>query len=265
MKTNTIHHDDGRIEIERVIDEDVMKSWTEWNPLAYEASIVWLEDVSELDYLRAQWVDYCQGRRNELIPESKGRILGYSRLTVDAPQNPRTGYYTRRVFFLLDGENGKVGPGQKPPDGTVDPNSILPSVFGLLHGKTSSRLDPPKVRQWESDKPGKKQKRRKAAERSPGTLGVLIPLDGTGDRIVLPKKDVTIGRSQECDIRLPYPTVSSKHCRLTWDQFAWDIVDLGSTGGTFVNSERIPSQTRIRLNPSDMLTFAKHRYRIEFS
>jgi hypothetical protein len=32
-----------------------------------------------------------------------------------------------------------------------------------------------------------------------------------------------------------------------------------------VNGERIPPQTRTRLNNADMLTFTNHRYRIEFS
>jgi hypothetical protein len=260
MKTNVIHHDDGRIEIERVIDDEVMESWKEWNPLAYEASIVWLEDVHGMDFLRAQWVNHCQGRRNKLIPESKGRIVGYSRLTADAPQNPKTGYYTRRVFFLLDGEDGKVGQDQKPPDGTVDPKSILPSVFGVLHGRKSHKLDPPKVKQWESDK-----KPRHGAAPPSGMLGVLVPLDDKSARILLPKNEVIVGRSEECDVRLNYPNVSKKHCRLTRDQFAWDVVDLNSTGGTFVNGERIPPQTRTRLNNSDTLTFSNHRYRIEFS
>lgn len=263
MKTKTIQHDDGRIEIERVIDEEVLAQWKEWNPLAYEASIVWLEDYTNLDYVRAIFVNYCTHRRNALTPEGKGRVVGYSRLTADARTNPETGFYTRRVFFLLDGESGRTADGS-PPKGTLDPKSIAPSTFGTLFGVATSK-PAPRLAQWKSEQKKKlKDKKRQAVKA--GTLGVLLPLGGKGDRIVLAKPGVMLGRSISCDVTLPFKTVSAEHCHLTWEpgEASWFVADLESTGGTLVNGERIRPYTPTRIRSGETLTLAGHDYKLTF-
>ncbi len=54
-----------------------------------------------------------------------------------------------------------------------------------------------------------------------------------------------IGASAECDIRLDFPTVSSRHCRLTKNEAGFLLEDLQSTNGTFVNGKRIGSPTNV--------------------
>jgi len=263
MITHTIQHDDGSVEIVRVIDEDVLSEWIAWNPLAYEASIVWLDDVQALDFVRAQFIDYCTHRRNKLIPESKGRILGYSRLTVDARKNPNTGYFTRRVFYLWNDEDGRVKRGEAPPIGTVAPRSLLPSKFGELLGTEQETAITPKIEQWEGEKDESWIRSRQLPL---GTLGVLIPVDGDGRHIALLDKEVIVGRSEACNVTLPHSTVSKEHCRLTFDakDNVWYLVDLDSTGGTFVNGQRLSPDARLMLTRSDVLSLATYEYKIDF-
>ena len=48
----------------------------------------------------------------------------------------------------------------------------------------------------------------------------------------------TIGRADNADIRLPHPSVSAAHCRIGRDDRDWQVLDLGSTNGTYVNEQR---------------------------
>ena len=91
--------------------------------------------------------------------------------------------------------------------------------------------------------------------------GMLIPRVG-GDAIPLIQDTVTIGRRPDCDIRLPFPNVSGKHCELRFQRGTWVVVDLKSTNGTRVNGEKVLKK---KLVSGDEITFArKHHFRIEF-
>lgn len=60
-----------------------------------------------------------------------------------------------------------------------------------------------------------------------------------------------VGRSEECSICIPDPTMSSRHCRLERnDDGSYTIRDNGSTNGTRVNGVRIEEQ---KLNNSDIV------------
>lgn len=97
----------------------------------------------------------------------------------------------------------------------------------------------------------------------PGMDPVLLVLAGCriGQIIVLPLGNNTIGRGREADIRLEDHDVSRRHARLridTWGQL--ELLDLGSTNGTFINGERITTEglrmgDRIRLGPIVLLEF----------
>jgi FHA domain len=65
-------------------------------------------------------------------------------------------------------------------------------------------------------------------------LGLLVPCGG-GPAIVLRKPSIVIGRSSGCDVVLPFPFVSSRHCSLEWSQGYWQMTDLDSKNGTTVD------------------------------
>lgn len=76
--------------------------------------------------------------------------------------------------------------------------------------------------------------------------GFARPVDLVG-------RHLTIGRAEDCDLRLPaddFPSVSSHHARVEeLDGELW-VEDLGSTNGTLVNGERVE---RAKLSVGDLL------------
>jgi pSer/pThr/pTyr-binding forkhead associated (FHA) protein len=65
---------------------------------------------------------------------------------------------------------------------------------------------------------------------------VLVP---TGMSIDLTKSDQVLGRHTTADIRLPLADISRKHCRFVFADGCWQIIDLDSLNGIFVNNQRV--------------------------
>lgn len=63
-----------------------------------------------------------------------------------------------------------------------------------------------------------------------------------------------IGRSPECDLIIPHPTVSKVHASIQLQNGTWWIEDLGSTNGTYANGQRI---TRAPLYDGSKLYFGQ--------
>jgi pSer/pThr/pTyr-binding forkhead associated (FHA) protein len=59
-----------------------------------------------------------------------------------------------------------------------------------------------------------------------------------------------IGRGSACDLRLPDHAISRQHARIRYAQGGWFLQDMDSTGGTFVNGQRVGAT---RLNPGDSI------------
>jgi pSer/pThr/pTyr-binding forkhead associated (FHA) protein len=80
-----------------------------------------------------------------------------------------------------------------------------------------------------------------------------------GQVLVLRSGDNVVGRSREADVLLEDWGVSRRHARFTVDvRGRVDVLDLGSTNGTFVNGERIASESlrvgdRIRMGLTAVL------------
>ncbi|MCY2951819.1 MAG: SpoIIE family protein phosphatase [Planctomycetota bacterium] len=70
----------------------------------------------------------------------------------------------------------------------------------------------------------------------------LVALCGPGEKeIELRAKEggISIGRHEQCEIRLAAETVSRFHARLRWEVGGWRIADLKSRWGTFLNGCRL--------------------------
>jgi predicted component of type VI protein secretion system len=63
-----------------------------------------------------------------------------------------------------------------------------------------------------------------------------------GEIFLLETVSLTIGRDPVSDVVLNDPEVSRKHARFTQTESNFQVQDLGSTNGTFVNGERLESE-----------------------
>ena len=72
-----------------------------------------------------------------------------------------------------------------------------------------------------------------------------------GKKIVLPEREVIIGRDEVSFIRMTSSDVSRQHCSLTPTDKGLLVRDLGSQNGTIVNNVRIESETLFQ--PGDLL------------
>ena len=78
--------------------------------------------------------------------------------------------------------------------------------------------------------------------------------DGSEQTFLISSPEVLIGRKRDADIVIPNLNVSRVHAKVVSIPNGHQIVDLGSTYGTFVNSERIESRV---LSNGDRITFGK--------
>lgn len=128
MKTRQIQHQDGRTEIVRVLSTEDLIAWSDEDPLAYEKSIVWLEDITNLGYVRVVRVSCAKSRRGPLVLNSGERVVGYAKLMADAPRDAKTQRFARRLFYLKDSD--RVDGSGSLPATAVDPRTILPGIAG---------------------------------------------------------------------------------------------------------------------------------------
>lgn len=100
---------------------------------------------------------------------------------------------------------------------------------------------------------------RKVEKRLPTTLkvthgrqaGLTVPLAG----------GVLIGRSPDCQLLLEDDYVSTKHARIVVTATGYQVEDLGSTNGTFVNNQRVSTPTAF--GPGDTLRIGRTLMSVE--
>ncbi len=51
-------------------------------------------------------------------------------------------------------------------------------------------------------------------------------------------------------------TISRKHSKFYFEEGKWHIEDLGSTNGTYVNNDKIPSREKVKIGDGDSLKFS---------
>lgn len=72
---------------------------------------------------------------------------------------------------------------------------------------------------------------------------------------------MTVGRQQDCQLRIASSQVSRKHCQIFEKKGLLLVKDLGSSNGTLVNGKKIADQ-RV-LEPGDELAVGSVRFRVE--
>lgn len=93
-------------------------------------------------------------------------------------------------------------------------------------------------------------RRRKTA----GQFQLRVIVDETIQLYPLPRKgQVSIGRAEECDVRIEDPTVSRHHVRLEIEGPSLHVCDAGSSYGLLVRHERVQPGAKVALEPGDAI------------
>jgi hypothetical protein len=109
-----------------------MSALIEEDEIVHEAALVWLEDVSGLDYVR-QSLDRLPTRRGRPAYHRDGRMVGYAQLGLGAKPSRSSGTFRRRVFWLLPHDRDSEPDGlyaTGAPAEAVDPRTVAPGSKG---------------------------------------------------------------------------------------------------------------------------------------
>lgn len=98
------------------------------------------------------------------------------------------------------------------------------------------------------------------AELPLGFYPMRLHLATTGLTIMCGQAEMYVGRHRSCEIRLPLPDVSRRHCRLSFREQTWIVFDLGSTNGIKVNGRRV---AQCRLVSGDQLGIGGFNFEVE--
>lgn len=82
-------------------------------------------------------------------------------------------------------------------------------------------------------------------ELPPGFKPLRLTLQPGAMVIDVTRPEVTVGRHSSCDVRLPLPDVSRRHCKLHFEDGKWWVQDCGSLNGVFVNDTIIETHALI--------------------
>jgi hypothetical protein len=94
---------------------------------------------------------------------------------------------------------------------------------------------------------------KRAERKLPRTLKVT---HGPQSGVTLPLgQPILIGRAADCQLLLDDDYVSTRHARITLGPVGYQLEDLGSTNGSFVNNQRISTPTAI--GPADTVRIGR--------
>ena len=88
---------------------------------------------------------------------------------------------------------------------------------------------------------------------------MLEPINHEGDPILLNRRVMTIGRTNDNDIFIPSKMISRHHARLLVGPNAVIVEDAGSTNGCFVNDQQIKQHV---LREGDILSIGDLKFRL---
>ncbi len=119
---------DGAVEIVRILNQAELGQWRPDDPLAYEASLVWLYNPETLDFVRVAWLHGARTRRGPITVPDPAVTVGYACLASNAPPHHQFLGYSRRAFYLLPEDFFRDLIDH--PAGAIDPTTIQPGHPG---------------------------------------------------------------------------------------------------------------------------------------
>jgi transcriptional regulator with GAF, ATPase, and Fis domain len=100
------------------------------------------------------------------------------------------------------------------------------------------------------------------SDRPPEGLDELVlENEGWTRRVPLGDRPLVLGRSSECDVQLPDPKLSRRHCRIAPGEAGWLVEDLGSSIGTFLDGRQL--RGRASIAPGQRLRIGSMEARLE--
>jgi pSer/pThr/pTyr-binding forkhead associated (FHA) protein len=93
-------------------------------------------------------------------------------------------------------------------------------------------------------------------------VALRLVLQPSGAIVELDRPDMLVGRHSEADVRLPLPDVSRRHCRFVFGEGRWQVIDLGSLNGVFVNDEAVVQAV---LQPGDTVRIGGFHFVVELA
>jgi hypothetical protein len=109
-----------------------MSSLITEDEISHETDLVWLEDPTDLDYVR-QSLDRLPTRKAKPAYHRDGRMIGYALLGPTAKPSRASGTFRRRVFWLLPHDRDSEPEGlyeTGAPAEAVDPRTLEPRAKG---------------------------------------------------------------------------------------------------------------------------------------
>ncbi|MET7551872.1 DUF6009 family protein [Streptomyces sp. NPDC005500] len=100
--------------------------------VSHETELVWLEDTTNLDYVR-QSLDRLPTRKGKPAYHRDGRMVGYALLGPEAKPSRSSGTFRRRVFWLLPHDRDSEPEGlyaTGAPAEAVDPRTVAAGARG---------------------------------------------------------------------------------------------------------------------------------------
>jgi pSer/pThr/pTyr-binding forkhead associated (FHA) protein len=66
-----------------------------------------------------------------------------------------------------------------------------------------------------------------------------LVVEGGELTLTIDRPEMVAGRHSDADLRLPLPDVSRRHCRFMWREGRWQVIDLNSLNGLWVNDRLV--------------------------
>ncbi|MFJ8762722.1 DUF6009 family protein [Streptomyces cyaneofuscatus] len=110
-----------------------MSSLITEDEITHEIELVWLEETTDLDYVR-QSLDRLPTRRGKPPYHRDGRMIGYALLSPQAKASRSSGTFRRRVFWLLPHDRDTQPQGlyaTGAPAEAVDPRTLAAGIKGF--------------------------------------------------------------------------------------------------------------------------------------
>lgn len=89
-------------------------------------------------------------------------------------------------------------------------------------------------------------------------MGALESADGVRHELCA---DHLVGRGPDAVLQLAHDSASRRHATLRWTGTLWELLDLGSLNGSFVDDRRVPSGGRVALHVGSRLSFGESEQR----